>query len=292
MSTSSASSASSAAPASKASPTTPLAVPGGRPRRGWGWWYVAEHRMANVRSFWFSLLLIGLGSPFIYVMGLGLGLGVLVDRNQGGQGVDGVPYLVFVTPALLLAAVMQAAANENTYGTFGGFKWSHWYDVQYQTPIRPWEMALGSQVGVLLRNTITTGCYVLVVSLLGIAPWWRVALLLPVAMLLSVAVGFAVMSWVATQEQDRGQLGFIERFVTTPLALFSGTYYPLSVLPDPLQWIGWISPLWHAVELGRWAMYGAAIPAWLLAAHVAFLALLAAVTGCLSAATFARRLDR
>lgn len=273
-------------------PTTTRASQSGRRARRWGWWYVAEHRMANVRAYWLTLLVTGLGSPFMYIMGLGFGLGVLVDAKQGAQGVDGVSYLVFVTPALLLSAVMQASSSENTFGTFGGFKWSHWYDAQYQTPIAPWQMAVGSQVGVLLRNTITTACYVLVIAALQVAPWWRVALLLPVAMLLSVAVGFAVMSWVATQENDRGQLSFIERFVITPLALFSGTFYPLSVLPEQLQWIGWLSPLWHAVEVGRWAMYGAPIGAGVLVAHVGVLVALAAVTGWLSARTFRRRLDR
>lgn len=260
--------------------------------RRWGWWYVAEHRMASIKTYWITLLVTGLGSPFIYVLGLGLGLGVLVDRNQGSQGIDGVAYLVFVTPALLLAAVMQAAASENTYGTFGGFKWSHWYDAQYATPISPAQMAIGSQVGILLRNTITTACYVLVIVVLDIALWWRALLLLPVAMLLSVAVGFAVMSWVATQTEERGQLSFIERFVITPLALFSGTYYPLDVLPSYLHWIGWISPLWHAVELGRWALYGADIAPWLLGVHVAFLVLLAVVTGWLSIRVFQTRLER
>jgi lipooligosaccharide transport system permease protein len=32
---------------------------------------------------------------------------------------------------------------------------------------------------------------------------------------------------------------------------------PAATLPLWLQWIGWISPLWHATELGRWISYGA-----------------------------------
>ena len=38
--------------------------------------------------------------------------------------------------------------------------------------------------------------------------------------------------------------------------LFSGTFFPLDQLPIYLQWIGWISPLWHATELGAAFSYG------------------------------------
>ena len=35
-------------------------------------------------------------------------------------------------------------------------------------------------------------------------------------------------------------------------------------LPVGLQAVGWVSPLWHATELGRMAVYGAPVPLWLL----------------------------
>jgi len=41
------------------------------------------------------------------------------------------------------------------------------------------------------------------------------------------------------------------RFIVMPMFLFSGTFYPLDLMPTFLQWIGWISPLWHATDLGR-----------------------------------------
>ena len=118
-----------------------------------------------------------------------------------------------------------------------------------------------------------------------------VLLLLPIGLLLSVAVGFAVMAWVATQKDDRGQLSFVERFVIVPLTLFSGTYFPLATLPSYLQPIGWISPLWHAAELGRAALYGAPLSLGMGVVHVGFLVAVAVVGAALSIRTFKKRLD-
>ena len=76
------------------------------------------------------------------------------------------------------------------------------------------------------------------------------------------------------------------------MTLFSGTFFPLSQLPVYLQWIGWISPLWHAAELGRAALYGAPLPAAMVLLHVGFLVVLALVTCLLSIRTFRKRLDK
>ena len=113
-----------------------------RRARGWGWWFVAEHRIRAMRSYVASWVAIGIGSPFLFLMGLGLGLGLLVDANQGEQGVDGVPYLVFIAPALSMATAMQTAAQENTYGVFGGFKWFPMFFAMNGTPISPAHIVL------------------------------------------------------------------------------------------------------------------------------------------------------
>ena len=59
--------------------------------------------------------------------------------------------------------------------------------------------------------------------------------------------------------------------LTLPMFLFSATFYPLDTLPLFLQWIGWISPLWHATELGRWLSYGMPLEPWQAVLSVTYL---------------------
>jgi lipooligosaccharide transport system permease protein len=42
-------------------------------------------------------------------------------------------------------------------------------------------------------------------------------------------------------------------------------------MPIYLQWIGWISPVWHATNLGRFLSYGSSVEPWLVLVHFAFL---------------------
>jgi lipooligosaccharide transport system permease protein len=46
-------------------------------------------------------------------------------------------------------------------------------------------------------------------------------------------------------------------FVLLPMFMFSGTFYPLSVYPESVQFVVQLLPLWHAVELIRGLTLGA-----------------------------------
>jgi ABC-type multidrug transport system permease subunit len=103
-----------------------------------------------------------------------------------------------------------------------------------------------------------------------------------------LAFGTVILAYTSTLEEDTGQLAMVMRFVVLPMTLFSGTFFPLSTFPVWLQWIGWVSPLWHSTELARVFSYGAAEPIWLTVVHVVVLVVLA-VAGWLWARRIAVR---
>jgi lipooligosaccharide transport system permease protein len=94
-------------------------------------------------------------------------------------------------------------------------------------------------------------------------------------------------AYSAVQDSD---LGFpvIMRVAILPLFLFSGTFFPVDQLPDWLQPVAWISPLWHGVELCRGATTGTLGLA--AAGHVAYLAAFIAVGCWFGVRNFASRL--
>jgi lipooligosaccharide transport system permease protein len=93
-------------------------------------------------------------------------------------------------------------------------------------------------------------------------------------------------------ENDEGYFAIIGRFVIAPMFLFSGTFYPLELMPIYLQPIGWISPLWHATQLGRALSYGMPLELWLGVVHVLFLAVLGVLGMRFTYPKFEERLSR
>jgi lipooligosaccharide transport system permease protein len=239
--------------------------------RRWGAWYVAEHRFRVMRSYLQTMLFTGIGNPLIYLFAMGIGLASLVDANLGQGAVGGVDYLVFVGPALLCAAGITVATEEFTYPVLVSYKWNPIFFGMNASPLRPGQIINGMVISVVVRMLLTCLLYyvflLLFGSVLDAAGWVTV----PVAVLTGLAFGTVLMGYTSTLTDDTGQLAMVMRFLVLPMTLFSGTFFPLAQLPVFLQWIGWISPLWHGTELARVFSYGYSEPIWLTVMHVGYL---------------------
>lgn len=260
--------------------------------RRWGWWYVLEHRLLNMRAYAWSITMSSVGNPLFYLFALGIGLGALVDSNSGGRGVDGVPYITFVGPALLASAAITSAFEESAFPVMSGFKWSREFYAMNATVVGSGQIMVGVLGAAAFRVFLTVTVYWALLSLFGALPSPLSALSILAALLGGLSFATPIMAFAASLEDDQGYFALIGRFVIAPMFLFSGTFYPLEQLPLGLQAVGWVSPLWHATELGRWAAYGHAQTPALVAVHVAYLATLAAVGLVLARGLFARRLSR
>ncbi|WP_350347386.1 ABC transporter permease [Agromyces sp. G08B096] len=248
---------------------------GVRPRR-FGAWYVAEHRFRVMRSYAQTILVTGFGEPLIYLYAMGVGLATLVDRGAGLEA-QGVGYLVFVAPALLCSAGLTTATIEFSYPVLLGYKWNPTFSAMHAAPIRPGQIVDGLVISVVVRLAATVAIYYLFMLAFGAVPAPTGWLAIVAAILTGMAFGTLLMAYASTITEDTGQLAMVERLVVLPLTLFSGTFFPLSELPWFLQWIGWISPLWHGTELARVATFGYPEPVWLTALHVVVLLAMTAV---------------
>lgn len=227
-------------------------------------------------------------APLGYLAAIGLGLGTLVDQGTGPSHLDGVSYLAFIAPGLLAATAMQTAAFESTYPVMGSIKWHRAYHAQLATPLRVVDLMAGHLLFVLLRLVITVTVFLGVMFAFGAisSPWALLAL--PVAVLTGMAHATPIFGFSASQDNDAG-FAMLFRFGIVPLFLFSGTFFPVSQLPDILQPIAWVTPLWNGVALCRDLSLGH--PAWgSAAAHVGVLTGWTVVGFVVAARVFRRRL--
>ncbi|HVL62576.1 MAG TPA: ABC transporter permease [Microbacterium sp.] len=263
---------------SEASATaTRRALAGGRNPRRWGAWYVAEHRFRVMRSYTGTVIVAGIGSPLLYLYALGVGLATIVDGSVGAEPVGGVSYLVFVAPALLASAAITVASEEFTYPIMLGYKWNPTFSGMHAAPLRPQQIADGVILSVTVRMFVNAVLFFALMLVFGAVPSPMGFLAVAAAVLTGLAFGAVLMAYTSTLEEDTGQLAMVMRFVVLPMTLFSGTFFPLTVFPVWLQWIGWISPLWHGTELARVFTYGYPEPIWLTIVHVAYLGTMLAV---------------
>ena len=271
---------------------TDRAIAAGIKPRKYGSWYVAEHRIRSMRAYYQTIIATSIGNPLVYLFALGVGLASLVDTTEGGRGIAGVGYLAFVAPALLASAAVTVAGEEATYPMMMGFKWNPIFYGMNAAPISGNQITNGMTIAILVRMLPTTILYFIVMVLFGAVPSLLGFVSVLSATLTGIAVALVIMSYTSRIEEDKGQMAMIMRFGILPMFLFSGTFFPLTQLPIYLQWIGWISPLWHGTELGRVLSYGMVEPAWLTAVHVLYLAALCFVGWKVTQRVVTRRLNK
>jgi len=257
-----------------------------------GAWRVAEYRFYAMSKWLTSVIVFGFGNPILYLISVGLGIGALVDANTGGGGILGVPYIQFVAPALLASAAIQGVMDEVTFPTMDGFVWDKVFFAINATSVSATQIANGVMIVALGRGLFTTVLYLGVLLAFGAVPLTSVLPLLFTSMLAGWGWASVMLAITARLERDDGYFAIIGRFVIAPMFLFSGTFYPLEQMPLFLQPLGWISPLWHSVQLGRHLSYGMELADGMLLVHLAYLAIMGIVGMLFVYPKFKERLSR
>jgi lipooligosaccharide transport system permease protein len=254
--------------------------------------FVTEARLRAMLKWIWLILGIAIANPVLYLVSIGLGVGAYIDKNTGGMGVDGVSYITFLAPALLATAAIQGAIDESVYPTLEGFKWDKIFFSMNSTPLSGNHIAMGVFFNSLIRVTFTAIIYWLVMLAFGVLESPRAWMAIFTAIMAGAAFGAMMQALAGMLENEDIFFTVLQRFVIMPLFLFSGTFYPLTNMPIYLQWIGWISPLWHATELGRWLTYGHEISTLMLYTHFVFLNSILVIAVIASRRIFTRRLSK
>ena len=244
-------------------------------------WYARSYRRS-----WRATITTGLLNPIFFLLSIGVLLGELVDEDDPSLG--GLTYLEFVAPGLIAALAMQIGTNEGSFPVMAGLRWVKTYHAVVATPVRVSELTGGLMLWASARMLVAASIYAAVAAIAG-AFSSPLAVLTPVAAVLCGLAFATPMAALAARVENGNALTAVFRFAILPIFLFSGTFFPISQLPDWLEPIAWATPLWHGVTLSRDLGTGdlEALPA---IGHVAYLTAFVAIGLVLAVRFISRRL--
>ena len=206
------------------------------------------------------IYLSGFVEPLLFLLSIGVGVGHLVGSVEVGG--EAISYEMFVAPAMLAVSAMNEAVFDTTFSFFSKFKYSKSFDAMLATPIAPPDIAVGELVWALLRCTIYSVAFFVVLVGFGLVQSLWGVLAVPAAMLIGFAfagAGMAATTWMRSSV-DFDYIGI----VLVPLFLFSATFFPISEYPAGLQVAVSLSPLYQGVVLERSLILGDIHPGLLL----------------------------
>ena len=246
-----------------------------------------EFFFAQYRRVWRGTVVSSIVTPVVYLLALGVGLGKFVrtDLYFNGQAYG---YLDLVAPALLATTAMQVASFESSWPILSAIKWSRQYHAMLAAPLRVKDLVAGHQAFIALRILATVSVYLLAITAFGAVHSPLAILAIPAATLTGIAFAAPIAAWAAYTESDASFVA-IFRFAVLPLFLFSGTFFPVSSMPVPFQFLAYATPLWHGIDLCRQFTLGQVVAS---AALADLIVILAWIVGSLTLAviTYRRRL--
>jgi lipooligosaccharide transport system permease protein len=212
--------------------------------------------------------------PFIeallYLTAIGLGIGTYVGA------IGGVSYIDYIAPAVLAISAMNSAFFECTYGSYVRMYYQKSFDAIIATPLSIEDVIAGELLWGATRSVISVTIMLPVLVVFGVISLPFSLLAIPLAFLGGLMfAGLAMCFTAVTPSIDT--LNYPSFLLITPMMLFSGTFFPLSILPAILQYIALaILPLTHLVVLMRMATLpsaGALLPlsiTWIVVATIIF----------------------
>jgi lipooligosaccharide transport system permease protein len=210
---------------------------------------VMSRDVTNFGTFWKATTFSSVIEPTIYLLAFGLGVGTLISSVQG------LDYVQYVATGMVATSVLFASALSAMFGTFVKQRFQRTYDAIMATPVDTEELVTAEILWIAMRAGVY-GCAPLLVGMLfGLDPAPGM-LVVPFVGFLT-GLGFAAFGvLMAATVSKIDSFNYVTTTVITPLFLVSGTFFPISELPQWAQVLANLNPLYHCVQLVRDAVFG------------------------------------
>jgi ABC-2 type transport system permease protein len=168
---------------------------------------------------------------------------------------DGVPYVRFIVPGLIMLALIQNAFLNTASSLFIAKVQGTIVDLLV-APLGVADLVIAFTLAAVIRGLLVGGIVWLVAGLftgLSVAhPLWMLTFAVLVAATFGL-LGLAVAIWSDQFEQ----LNLIPTFIITPLTFLGGVFYSARMLPEPWAAITRANPILYMVEGLRYGVLGA-----------------------------------
>ena len=185
-------------------------------------------------------------SAFLYIVVFGSVLGSRISTIQG------VPYINFVFPGILMMNVIQSAFMSSSSSLY----FARFLKAIQEILVAPFsyiEMILGYVLSAVVR-TVLIAIGIMIIGFVFHAVYFSHPL-----MFLFVTIGvsaiFALFGMVVgLWANGFEQMSIVPTFVIMPLSFLGGMFYSISMLPPAFQGVARFNPFFYFVDLMRYSM--------------------------------------
>ncbi|HUO50030.1 MAG TPA: ABC transporter permease [Candidatus Paceibacterota bacterium] len=209
--------------------------------------------MVRIFRIWVQTFLPSVITSVLYFLIFGTVLGSRIGSMQG------VPYMQFVIPGLVMMAIVTNAYSNTSFAFFQSKFFMRSIDEILVSPTPPWVMIAGFISGGVVRGVLI-GAIILLISVfftglhLAIS---NLAIILLFGILTAFVFSLAgLVNGVYAKSIDG--INIVPTFVLQPLTYLGGIFYSVHSLPAWAQGITYVNPLFYLINGFRYGFLGTA----------------------------------
>ena len=209
---------------------------------------IARREVSRILRIWAQTLV----PPAITMTLYFLIFGNLIGSRIGTM--DGISYMDFIVPGLVMMAVIQNAYG-NISSSFFGAKFGRHVEELLVSPMPNWVILGGYVAGGVLRG-VMVGAIVLGIAML----FTRVAVPHPLVTIATVLLGATIFSLAgfvnAVYAKKFDDIALVPTFILTPLTYLGGVFYSVTLLPAWAENATRLNPIFYMVNAFRYGLLG------------------------------------
>src|SRR3989344_2219528 len=220
-----------------------------------GFWTLTEREVSRFLRIWQQTIIPPMITSVLFILIFGYSLGSRIS------GVQGVPYLQFILPGLLMMGVIMSAYSNTSFSLYIA-KFQGNVQELMVSPMSYWEIIFAITIGGVLRAFLV-GIGILVVGILfAHVTIHSIFILLFFILMVSLLFSFAGIA-TALWGNNFDQMNVFATFLITPLTYLGGVFYSITMLPPFWATLARFNPILYMVDGFRYGFIGVVdVPLW------------------------------
>lgn len=185
---------------------------------------------------------------YLYISVFGAALGSRISQ------ISGISYVEFIIPGLLLMSMIMNSYVNNSSSLFQQ-KMMHAIDDQLSSPVSNYSLLAAYTLGGFLRACIiVTLAFVTAILLLHFSVAYPLIFIASLVLSGLFFASIGVLVGLICKTFD--QISTYQTFILTPLVFLGGTFYSVSLLPEPFKTLTHFDPIFYMINTVRFGMLG------------------------------------
>lgn len=213
-----------------------------------GLWTLYKKEVRRFLKVSFQTVLAPVATTLLYMMVFSLAIGV--TREAPG----GFPFAVFLAPGLIMMGLLNNAFANSSSSLIVAKVQGNTVDF-LMPPLSAAELSAAFIGGAITRGVMVAAASAVVIIPFASLPVSHVWAILFFGIGAAAMLGMAgVIAGVWAEKFDH--LAVITNFIIMPLSFLSGTFYSISILPEPFQTISHVNPFFYLIDGFRYGFIG------------------------------------